>query len=812
MKNLIKAQSVLNLESWGTKFLLSVLFVVLAFPKIDATYTYGIDPSYCYALNYFFVHHIQFGTDVYFTFGPLAFLELAVPLGHNLAISLVFISLLYITFSYAAILLGQVINSGKWLLHLGVVFLVCRLFFVEDILVGTTAVSLLLYNENKKRRWIALALLASMFSLYIKSSVGISCFFLLISYCAINWYLVRDYKQGLKIITSYVMLYFVFWFCIYWNLHGCLMFLWSTFELVKDYSAAMSIYPDNNWWLLGGGLIIFFLVPFIYKDKKVYMLYALFFLSIFAAWKHGYAREEEVHLSSFYGFLILFFLVYIIYIDKVRILHVFFMALAFMGIYRNMQLTGHYHVDDKVSLNGGINNFSEVFLDYKNFVQKAVNTSAENVKSKKLPDEVLKIIGDKTIDFYPTELTYVAANNLNWKPRPVIQAYTAYNDWLDKEDAKFFASEKSPEFILWEFGADRWGDKNFGEIDYESTLNDEPNALHELLSRYKAVYKNATIILFEKSASENLSQPKAIKTEITTWNKWIEVPATDDGILRAKMICSGNLLRSLKSILFKDEEFYMDCKLTNGNIIEYRIIPADAQNGLWINPVLVTDINKTSVPDYLVDEIRFTCSNVKLMHNEINVEWDLIDVRAQQNIQPKENTYEGKYKNAYTLFMLNEKSTEKLVFESHNDFEGLCENWSYNASSVTDEQFLTGRKSEQMSVEDIYSSTFSIPVSQYLNDSISLMVNASAWVKFSGDAKGTLVIQMDDDKGNFFWQGRQLSDYLHNENEWKQISTEEKIIVGNRKNVKLKVYIINDKSPHLWIDDFDVKLYSLPQK
>ncbi len=815
VKNLIKAESFFNPESWSGKLLLSVLVLVLAFPKIDATYTFGIDPSYCYALNYFFAHHIQLGRDVYFTFGPLAFLELAVPMGHNLVISLVFISVLYIAFSYVALSLGQVINSRKWLFHLGIVFLICCCFFVEDILVAITAVSLLLYHENKKRRWIVLALVASMFSLYIKSSVGISCFFLLISYGVIDWYMVRNFKVIFKIMAGYALLYFAFWFVVYWNFQGCLTFLWSTFQLVKDYSASMCIHPENNWWLLGGGLLSFFAVPFIGKDKKVYLLYAMFFLSVFAAWKHGYSREEEVHLSSFYGFLTLFFMLYIIYVDNVRVLHVVFMAAAFMGIYRNMLFTEHYHVDDKVSLNGGINNFCSIVLDYKNFVQKTVETSKENVVSKKLPDGVLKIIGDKTIDFYPTELTYAAANNLNWQPRPVIQAYTAYNQWLDKEDAKFFASEKSPEFILWEFGTDRWGDNNFGEIDYQNVLNDEPNALHELLNHYKIVYKNTTIILFERSATENLAQPQVLKTENTIWNQWIKVPQADDGILRAKMKCSGTLMRSLKSILFKDEEFYMDCKLSNGNVVEYRIIPSVAQNGLWVNPLLVKDLDKLNVPSYQVDEIRFSCSDTKLMHNEINVEWDLTNVKPSSNLQPetkKENVYEGKFKNVYNLFMLNEKPAEALVFESHNDFEGVRENWSYNVSALTDGQFFSGKKSEQMNEDDVYSSTFSIPVSPYLNDSTSLIVNASAWVKLSDNIKGSLVIQMDDDNGNFFWQARQFNDYIHDKSQWEQISAEEKIVVGNRKNVKLKVYIINNKSKHVWVDDFDVKLYSHPLK
>ncbi|HXP52418.1 MAG TPA: hypothetical protein VN922_20865, partial [Bacteroidia bacterium] len=622
----------------------------------------------------------------------------------------------------------------------------------------------------------------------------------------------RDFKKAIKIGLSLIAMYLVFWFCIYRNFEGSWGYLWSSFQLTTGYSSALSTYAENNWWLLGGSLLSFFLVPFLYKNKRVTLLYVLFVLSIFTAWKHSYSREEEVHLTIFYGYLVLFLLVFLIYIDKLRVLQLALIVLALIGIHKNMVMTELYHVDERVSFNKS-GNFYDIFFEHKKFVKDAISESEKNVAPKKLPAEVLKIIGNKTIDFYPFEISYVAANKLNWKPRPIIQAYNTYTDWLDKQDARYYRSDSSAEFILWEYTADRWGRNNLGEIDNRYVLNDEPNTIYELLNHYNAIYKDSTFILFKRNSVNNFSVPKTIKSEKTSWNQWIKVPQVEDGIIRAKMRCSGTLLRTVKSVLFKDEVFYMDCKLTNGNVIQYRIIPENTQRGLWINPLFGNNIDKPYVSGGIVDEIRFSCSNAKLMQDEINVDWDLIDIKKHESIidANKDNVYNGKFKNAYSLFMQDRQPAEKIIFHTLNDFEGQYNEWSYSGSSITTEKKFNGKKTEQMNEDDTYSSTFSTTIDKYLNDSSILYVDASAWVKLSTEAKGVLVIQLSDDKGTFFWKARPLSDYINDRNVWEQIFAEEQIEAKNRKNIRLGIYINKNKGEKIWISDFDIKLYNYPK-
>ena len=112
-------------------------------------------------------------------------------------------------------------------------------------------------------------------------------------------------------------------------------------------------------------------------------------------------------------------------------------------------------------------------LHYNNANGLAKYYSYQNIQGNVLPIEIREKIGEKTIDFYPWELSYVPANNLNWKPRTTLQS-GSYSSWMDGESAKNFTHENGPEFILWHLQNDKYGG-NMGDYDNRFILNNEPN-------------------------------------------------------------------------------------------------------------------------------------------------------------------------------------------------------------------------------------------------------------------------------------------------------------------------------------------------
>lgn len=65
---------------------------------------------------------------------------------------------------------------------------------------------------------------------------------------------------------------------------------------------------------------------------------------------------------------------------------------------------------------------------------------------RKLPQSWLDIIGKQTVEALPYELSYIPANELNWKINPIIQLYSAYSKRLDEKAPRHFP--KTPAQIL----------------------------------------------------------------------------------------------------------------------------------------------------------------------------------------------------------------------------------------------------------------------------------------------------------------------------------------------------------------------------
>ncbi|MBI4946798.1 MAG: hypothetical protein HY840_10415 [Bacteroidetes bacterium] len=788
--------------------LFAVCIFLVSFPKFDPTYSFGLDASLPYAYNYFFNTGIQYGTDILFVYGPLAFLKMPLPVGINLPLSITFTSLVYFTFIYLFLFLGHLINKRKWILHAGILSILCQILVIDDLLVGITAVSILIYHETKNQKWFIIPLLSAVLGLYIKVSIGIVSLLMLFSYSIFYYRLVRDIKKPILLAVSGIILYFLIWLVIYGNLNGSLDYFWASFQIAKGYSLADAVYPNNNWWLLAGFIISFLLIPVLSKDKKIFLLYWMCAFSAFAVWKHAYTREEEFHLQAFYTFLILFFSVFGIFIDRIKPLHIILMLVSCITLYRNMCLTELYHINTPLSFNG-INNFRQVFFNYKQLTEKSMAISKENIQSRKLPKEVLEIIGKAEVDVYPWDFSFFPANNLSWKPRPVIQSYAAYTEWLDKEDATYFSSDESAPYIIWELLDDRYGQSGFCSIDNRYLLNDEPTGIYQLFNHYKPIYKNSKIILFQKTEKENLFSSQSIGKDTAVWNQWIKIPSTEDGILRVKIKIARSSIGTLKAYLYKDEEFRMDCKLINGNVFQYRIIPNSAERGIWINPLITSDINTNTVQASEVDEIKFTCSNKNIMKENIFMEWEKTEIRKNHilmNDSMNSTIYNGKFKTVFSYFMKSHPSSDSLIFHSLNDFENKYSSWTGDAANISSDFSFRGKKSELLNTDDEYSSTFTFPVGKLTNDSTSLIAEGSVWVNMPKTAGGSLVVSLESNEGVLLWKPRKLEDYINDRNEWQQVLFTEKFS-SIPHDARLGIYIINNNKKKMWIDDFDIKLY-----
>jgi hypothetical protein len=603
----------------------SFVIVVFTFPFVDTVADKGLDMSYMWAFNYFFANGIQAGKDFVFTYGPLGFIKLPMAIGNNLVIGLALIFLIRLCFIYCIFLFCRICAHKNEIISFIVTFGLSVYFSsVDYAIICAVVCAVFLHYENKNTVFLLTAALLTVLGLLIKINIGITCTLISGSYLIYDFITAKSFKTILQFMLFYIIIICGIWMVVYYTLSGMLLFFRNIYLISTGNLGATSLNTPNNWWLLGVGFFLFFLFPIVNKNQKINMLFYTTALAFYMIFKYSFAREENNHMLHLFNFIVLISCFYLLLIPVIKILHAIWLLVAIACYNLNMHESGRYQMNDEVQFTG-INNFREYFLNFDALLKKSKQKSKENFNSAQLPASFLNKIKNETIDSYPWELSYIAANSLNYHPRPLFQLGCASSIKLDAENAAFVQSKRAAKFILWHKG---WCNDRMCSIDERYLLNDDFRTLYQLLNHYKIVDSSESVLLLERTQKELLDKPVFSGSATGKWNEWIVLPQIDStAIIIAKIKIANNFLGTLKSAFYKENEYYMEYALSDGRIVRHRFIATSAESGVWITPYLFNLSNNLS--GFRVNKIKFiTTDDPNLMQNNIAIEWEIIHKKA----------------------------------------------------------------------------------------------------------------------------------------------------------------------------------------
>ncbi|CAN5319849.1 hypothetical protein BH10PSE19_BH10PSE19_08410 [soil metagenome] len=588
----------------GKKFtillLLSITITFISYPPLLRAIDTGLDPSWSFALNYFFVKGMVLGKDVFFTYGPLGFLVCPLPLGNNLLIASIFWFLCRSILVFSLLVLAIQINREVRPIHQGIVAILILFFFCllpnEMVLFFLSVTLLLLFNATGKQLFFFYAILISVLSFFIKPAFFVYSFSAIVTYLFIYSYINKNYKLVILTVGTFSSLYLIFWLIYSHSLVSAIDHLIVIKELIVNNTFAMSLNPENNWLYVGLSFIFIALTLMIYRrgrsilDVNGTVVSMIFILPIFAMFKYSYGREDNhitlmvLNLGLIFSYLAILLgrsnrptasqLRYIPELAKFG-----FCALCAMGFqYLNQAYVG-YKLLPAVTITG----YKELVpaLIHPAQTMKALEIASQsNLLIDKLPPNIVKRISNKTIDVYPWELSVIAANNFNWQPRPIIQSYIGYSPYLDGFNASYINDGKGPDFFLW-----YWNTPPY-DLDERYILNSEPKTIRAILSWYDAIAINRKFVLFAKRLSKKTFNFQLVAQAETHWNEWIAVPNDAPTILLANIVTQTTWLEKIKLALYKLDMIWIDYQFSNGSIISHRLILANAVNGVWIKPYI----------------------------------------------------------------------------------------------------------------------------------------------------------------------------------------------------------------------------------
>jgi len=782
----IEQKIIKNFSTYHLKVLLLACFaIIFTFPVVELNFGAGIDDSLIWAFNFLAHGHLQLGKNIIFPHGPLAFTMY--PLKENFFIYLFAKTILQfiLVFQLFNLTVRDNEKHESWLLAILFSILLLKICSFNLLIIASiSALYLNSYNtESKQKKYVAFAITAIAF--YIKSYVAIISG--IIAFCFIVYEYVKKRKavETIKDIIIIWSLIILLWILMYHRFSGFFRYIYGMYNLAQDNSSAAAYYPENNWWMLAGFIISLLCIPFFNNAKRVKYFIALLALSIFAGWKHGMAREDSSHTSGFFYLLLCFAILFIVFTKKNAIRN--FALISFALICFIINLTNVYSYSPLTLELTGVNNFVSLIRNYS-----AIKYQADELTKNILPDSVKHIIGNEKVDVYPWDYSIIPANQLNWQPRPIIQSYAAYTSWLDKENAAHFESSNAASFLIWQLDKVSLDVLTgcFESIDGRYLLNDEPNALISILRNYEPVYKDNKYIVYKKRANVLPFHEKSIAKAQTSWNKWEATPNVNADLIRLKVKFHGNILQKIKSFLYKDEFFYIYCKMEDSSIVKWRIVPKNAEDGLWINPMIFDPSN--NIKPRRVVSVLFKNSNPKLLKDKIELEW----MQYQFDNAAKANY-------PVSFFYQDSLIQYKTIYKSTNGFEQSANHWMSDTSYLTNGNSFEGKHAFLLPA-NAFLPEFSISLDSVANSSIQIVANC--WFKKLSFKNPSLkfYISINSKDGNILWESINPHDQMI-DNKWNYISNSLKYENRIRER-KLIIGIWNTSSVPVCVDEIEVKI------
>jgi hypothetical protein len=761
--------------------LISLLVIIGTFPANDWSFTVGVDPPLTWVFNYLFSNGLNIGRHFIFPHGPLAFFMY--PLQENILLSTLVTSILkaLLVFNFFWLFTGTN-NQAKWLALFIFAYIFSMISDFNHLILANIVLLYCNYSVSNKRVYKLTAFLLTAFAFYIKAYLAIISGAIFISFIFYNLYKTKNIKHFLVDGFSLLGFIIMFWIFMYGKFNGLFGYIWGMLHLAQDNSSAAGFYPKNNWLVL----ILFFVLLvslFLFnRTKKSLFFVLLIVLSLFAGWKYGMSREDSIHVNSFFIYLITCLAVFIIYYEKNIYVNLILSVAVVFLFSINMKNSVQY---SSAPLNYELfraNNFVEFMSEFSDLKKTATKKIEKNISVNKFPQKLRDVISNSTIDVYPGDYSFIAANGFNWKPRIVLHSYASYTSWLDNKNAEHFNSGESPEYLILE--KTKRSNINGGEyssIDNRYLLNDEPQTILQILKNYDCRYSNSKILILKQRGLPVEAISKNSISIQSGWGKWIEVPEADGNLLRAKLKFNKSLLQSIKSFLYKDEQFWIYLKLKDGPIHKYRIVPKNAVDGIWINPYIY-DSDKA----YSIEMIMFKCSNQNILTDKLTVDWEQI----------KFNDNPGRMKD---FFHIKKLSPDSIIYSSMNDFEQPRLN-----SQLSDVSY-SGLNSSIVKAYS-YSSAFSLQLDKIPFQ--NLKITADCWVN-SQDYKLSknifLVLAIDDEKSNIIWESTAIDGQVIDEKQWNNIFHFLEY-EHNKENCTLKAFIGNASDKEILIDDFRIMI------
>ena len=463
--------------------MLALVVTVTSPPLWIPRVSVGLDSSWQAAMHLAARNGLDFGSGVDFTYGPLGFLVIP---------SLYFVSTGVMaglfTFGVRVATLVAVLGSARRALGLGLAlactYLVAQWFRWVDIpqtipvLLLAVCLGVLRRSDSERHTWFpAAAGGVAAFLLLVKFNVGLVALGLGV---VTAWFTARrTWRAEGVLLASFVGSLLAGWLLTGNRVGDLPAWLSSSLHIASGYSTAMGVETDRNGDFLLLALVTAAVVTALWLgtagwERAVRVAAFLVVGGVyFAAFKHAFVRHDG-HVLSLFGVLPAVVLAF--GLTRRRML-VAFAAVAFAFVSAN-----HFKLREMLDPVPSLRNSAAFVADLSSVgdLRDEIVASRDLQRSSyALDPATLGALDGHGLHVDPWEASVLWAHpELEWRPLPVFQSYSAYTSSLDERNARALTAADGPTRILRETprGAD------YRNPDFES-----PAAIRAMLCNFREV-------------------------------------------------------------------------------------------------------------------------------------------------------------------------------------------------------------------------------------------------------------------------------------------------------------------------------------
>jgi hypothetical protein len=250
-----------------------------------------------------------------------------------------------------------------------------------------------------------------------------------------------------------------------------------------------------------------------------------------------------------------------------------------------------YYISDAKIVNGY--SIPGPLYTHENFDIDPMDRVAKKYQNYLLPEDILKIIGSQSIDVYPYNNEFIFANKLNYRQRPLFQNYMTLTPVLDGLNKSFYETDDKSQFVLWHSGQNCFDEtcNSFDAFDGKYSLNEDPLTSTAIMLNYHIVKSfidknHKPVMLLERNKESVVYKLPVESSGESTFDKWIEVPDQEEGIVKIIPHFKLSAYARVKNILYRGDVLYVHYLMSNGEEKRYRLNVLNSSDGVIASPLL----------------------------------------------------------------------------------------------------------------------------------------------------------------------------------------------------------------------------------